>query len=142
MTGLIFILTSFFVLKQDRSVDIHLHDTYFVIVHTHILWLFAVLALFVWALYLLTGKILYSKALTWTHVIITILTLLLFAFTLFWGDSFLNPAPRRYYDYSSWNSFDNYTIFTKAIGITIFVLLVGQLIFIINFMVGLFKRRT
>ncbi|MBN8858998.1 MAG: cbb3-type cytochrome c oxidase subunit I [Sphingobacteriales bacterium] len=142
LTGLIFILTSFFVLKQDRSVDIHLHDTYFVIVHTHILWLFAVLALFVWALYLLTGKILYSKALTWTHVIITILTLLLFAFTLFWGDSFLNPAPRRYYDYSSWNSFDNYTIFTKAIGITIFVLLVGQLIFIINFMVGLFKRRT
>ena len=141
-TGLVLVLTSFFVLKQNNSFDIHIHDTYFVIANTHLFWFLAILALFVWTLYLLTNKILYSKVLTWTHVIITILTLLLFALTLFFGDSFMNPTPRRYYDYSTWNSFDNYTTFTKAIGITIFVLLLGQFIFVINFIVGLFKRLT
>jgi cytochrome c oxidase subunit I len=142
VTAFIFILTSFCILKQSNSVDIHLHDTYFVIAYTHIFWLLAVLAFFVWTLYLLTNKILYSRALTWTHVIMTILTLLIFALTLFFGDIFMNPTPRRYYDYSSWNSFDNYTTFTKAIGITIFVSLFGQFIFVINFIAGLFKPRT
>ena len=138
-TGLILVLTSFFILKQNNTVDIHLHDTYFVIAHTHIFWLLAFLALFVWTLYLLTNKILFSKSLVWTHVIITIMTILLFALSLFFGDSFINPTPPRYYDYSSWNSFDNYTTFTKAFGVTIFVLLFGQFIFVINFIVGLLK---
>ena len=138
-TGLILVLTSFFILKQNNTVDIHLHDTYFVIAHTHIFWLLAFLALFVWTLYLLTNKIMFSKALVWTHIIITIMTILLFALSLFFGDSFINPTPRRYYDYSSWNSFDNYTTFTKAFGVTIFVLLFGQFIFVIIFIVGLFK---
>ena len=141
-TGVVLVLTSFFILKQDNSVDIHLHDTYLVIAHTHVFWLLAFLALIVWTLYLLTNKILYSKALIWTHVIITILTLLLFALTLFFGDRFMNPTPRRYYDFSSWNSFDNYTTFTKAVGIAVFVLLFGQFIFVINLVVGLFKRLT
>ena len=142
LTGLVFLLASFFITSQNNSVDIHLHDTYFVIGHTHILWLLAILAFFVWIIYLLTNKTLYSKALTWTHVIITILTLLLFVLTILLGDNFIKPTPRKYYDYSNWNSLDNYTAFTKAISITIFVLLLGQLTFVINFFVGLFKRRT
>lgn len=142
LTGLVSVLTSFFVLNQNNLVDIHLHDTYFVIAHTHIFWFLTVLALFVWTLYLLTNKILYSKTLIWTHVIVTILTLLLVALTLFFGESFMNPTPRRYYDYSNWNSFNNYTEFTKAIGITIFVLLFGQVIFIINLIAGLLKKQT
>ena len=142
LTGLVSVLTSFFVLNQNNLVDIHLHDTYFVIAHTHIFWFLTVLALFVMTLYLLTNKILYSKTLIWTHVIVTILTLLLVALTLFFGESFMNPTPRRYYDYSNWNSFNNYTEFTKAIGITIFVLLFGQVIFIINLIAGLLKKQT
>ena len=141
LTGLLLVLISFFVLNNNNTVDIHLHDTYFVIVHSHITWLLAIFALFVWTLYFFTNKILYSKVLTWTHIIITILTILLFGLILFFSDSFMNPTPRRYYDYSSWNSFDNYTTFTKAIGITMLVLLFGQFIFVINFIAGLFKQR-
>jgi cytochrome c oxidase subunit 1 len=139
-TGIALVLTSFLIFNQSNFVDIHLHDTYFVIAHSHLFLFLAIAALFVWTLYSLTNKILYSKALTWTHVIITILTLLLFAMTLFFGDSFMNPTPLRYYDYSSWNSFDSFTAFTKAIGITIFVFLLGQFIFVINFIAGVLKR--
>ena len=141
LTGLILVLTSFF-LKQNNSVDIHLHDTYFVIGHTHVFWFLAITAIFVWTLYLLTNKILYSKALIWTHIIITILTLLLFALSLSFGDSFMNSTPRRNYNYSNWNSFDNYTAFTKAIGISISILLFGQVIYVINLIGGLIKRLT
>lgn len=142
VTGLIFLLTSFFVLRQDNSVDIHLHDTYFVIAHTHFSRWLEILSLFVWTLYLLTHKMLYSNALTWTHVVITLLTLLLFALPLFFDDSFMNPPPRRYHDYRDWKSFDHYTRIIKAISITIFILLFGQFIFVINLIAGIFKRRT
>lgn len=135
-------LTSFFTLKQGNSVDIHLHDTYLVIAHTHVFWMLAIIAFFVWTFYLLTNKVLYSKALVWTHVIITFLTLLLFALTLFFGDSFRNPTPERYYDYGNWNSFGKSTAFTKAIGISLFVLLFAQIIFVINFITGIIKRLT
>lgn len=128
--------------NQSNPVDIHLHDTYFVIAHTHIFWMLAIMAFMVWLIYLLTNKLLYSKALTWTHVIITILTLVLFASTLFFGESYLNPTPKRYYDYSIGDSLDTNTTFTKTIAITIFVLLLGQVIFVINFIAGLFKRKT
>jgi len=113
----------------------------FVIAHIHIFWLLAILAVLVWALYLLTNKILYSKILTWTHVIITILTLILFASILFFRDNLVNPTPLRYFDYNSWNSFQTYTTFTKTISIVIFVLLIGQISFVINLVGGLFKHR-
>lgn|GEM_PF-689136 len=141
LTGLLLFLTSFLVLHESGAIDIYLHDTYFVIAHNHILWLLTILALFVWILYLLTVKILYSKALTWIHIIATILTILLLTLALFIGDNFMNPTPRRYYDYSNWNSLGNYTTFAKAISTIIFVLLLGQFVFVINLVAGFVKRR-
>lgn len=84
----------------------------------------------------------FSKVLTWAHVIITILTLILFVLALYFGDSLSSLKPRRYYDYSSWNSFDPYDKYTKAIVIALNILIFGQIIFIINFIAGLFKRRN
>ncbi|MEO9022277.1 MAG: hypothetical protein ABI237_11260 [Ginsengibacter sp.] len=140
LTGLILILTCFFFFNQNTTIDIHLHDTYFVIAHSHFFWLLAIPALMIWTIYLLTNKILYSKALTWVHVIITISTLVLLASTLFMGESLFNPAPKHYYDYSSWNS--SVTTPARIIADTIFILLSGQIIFIINFIAGIFKRKT
>jgi heme/copper-type cytochrome/quinol oxidase subunit 1 len=141
LTGIMFFLVSFFVMKKGLVTDFHFHDTYFVIAHTHIFWLFAMILLVIWTLYLLVNKLLYSKGLTWTHIIITILTSALLLFLLFPGDDTANLAPRRYYDFSTWNShamFDNHM---KVVAITISILLCGQIIFLINLIAGLFKHR-
>lgn len=138
--SLILILVSF--LKSDRSttIDLHLHDTYFVIAHTSIFRLLAIPTFFLWTLYLLTDKTLYSKILTWIHVIITILTLILFAWILFFGEGFLNPMPGRYYEFSKWNAHSVFNSSMNTIVISMFVW--GQIIFVINLIAGLFKRKT
>ena len=137
LAALIFVLISFFVSEENGTVDLHLHDTYFIIAHTHVFWLLAILSLFSWIIYALTEKILFSKVLTWTHVVITMLTLVLFALVLSFGDRF---QPRRYYSYSIWDSFNDFDGYTKTITITMIILLLGQITFVINLIGGLFKR--
>jgi cytochrome c oxidase subunit 1 len=138
LTGFVSILSSLF--ASNQLVDFHLNDTYFLIEVTHVFWFLAAFALFFWMIYFLTSKILFSKILTRTHIIITILTFIVFIVTLYFGDNSFNSAPRRYYDYNSWNSFYKYSNYNKAIVITIGVLLMGQIIFLINFAGGIFKN--
>jgi hypothetical protein len=98
--------------------------------------------LFVWTLYLITDKILYSKALTWTHVIITVLTLAFVILILFFANDLYHPTPPRYYDYNNWNSFKAYDMYNNTIANIIAILLIGQIIFIVNLIAGLLKRST
>ena len=140
-TALLLILNSFLVINQNNSVDFHLHDTYFVISNTHIFWLLAILALVIWILYLFTYKILFSKVLIWGHVIISILTILLFLSSLYFRNNILNPIPRKYYDLNDWNTLGIDSIATKFFSIIILILVFGQLLFIINFVIGLVKPK-
>jgi heme/copper-type cytochrome/quinol oxidase subunit 1 len=139
--GLLLVLTSLFMLNQKNTVvDIHLHDTYFVIAQNHIFWLLSIITFFIWLLYFLTNKILYAKVLTWTHVILTILTLLLLVSTLYFGDSILGPIAGGYIDISHVKSFDQYRTYSKSVEISILVLFLGQVIFVVNVILGLLKR--
>jgi len=142
LIGLLLILTSLFLFDKYNTVDIHLHDTYYIIAHTHIFWLLAGIALFSWTLYLLTFKMLYSNTLTWVHIIITGLTLILLSFSSFLNNGVLSSMPRGYYKYNAWNSLNRNDNWTKAIVIAIILLLAGQIVFIINFLVGILKRKT
>lgn len=142
LAGIVFMLSSLFTFKQNNTIDIHLHDTYYIIAHTHILWLLTFLVFFVWTLYSLTNRFLLSMALTWAHVIITLLTLFLLIGTLFFGYNFTDLTTRRYLDYSNWKSYDAYAQYSKAIVIIVIALFLGQIIYVVNFIGGLFKGRT
>lgn len=133
---------SFLPLSRNNSVDLHLHDTYFVIADTHVIWFLVILSFFIWTIYLATNKILYSKILTWTHVIITVLLEVLFASLLFIDNSYFIKTPTIEYTYEQWNSLDMYSTLMKVTAFVIFILLFGQLIFVVNFIIGIFKRQT
>lgn len=140
-TGLILILISLLNRQQNKAIDIHLHDIYFVITYTHILWSLIVIALVLWTVYLLTNKLLYSKILTWVHVITTTLALLLLSLTLIFAGSVSAKTP-RFYDFSNWNSFTNYSSIVKVVGFAVFVFLVGQVLLVLNLILGVVKRLT
>jgi heme/copper-type cytochrome/quinol oxidase subunit 1 len=141
LKGLVFVVTSFFLLKSGNEVDIHFHDTYYVIGHAHVFRLLATLALVLWTLYLLTFKMLYSKMLTWIHVIITILTLLFLILTLYFDNHPLNPPFRRFYDIGSWQVYNSFK-YTNPVNLILCILMIGQIVFVINFIAGCFKRKT
>lgn len=142
LSSIAFLLASVFVLRQNDPVDIHVHDTYYVMAKRHIFWFLAIISLLVWTLYLLVNKILYSHALTWIHVITTILTIALFTVMLFFGGSLNSAGSRPYQDYGNWNSWQVYEPYAKTIATVIGILLIGQVLLVINIIAGLFKRWT
>jgi heme/copper-type cytochrome/quinol oxidase subunit 1 len=141
-TGLTLFLISLIVLKQNISVDIHLHDSYFVIALSHIFWFLASFSLIIWVFYLLVNKILYSKILIWVHIIVTIFALSIFSAILFLYESLIKVKINPNNNFRFLNPFDNYNTIEKFIGISIFVLVIGQFIFLINIIIGLFKVKA
>ena len=127
----------------NTSVDIHLYDTYFVFPLSFIIWVPAVISFAFWIIYLLTKQFLFSKKLMWIHIILTLL-LSLFLMTLpyisTYSDGGLIGSPRRYYDYGEWNRFKILSNPTNTAVITFAILLLSQLVYFINLIVGLIKR--
>src|SRR5687768_6564218 len=115
--GALLLLLSFF--SNDRTIDIHVHDTVFIIPASHIFGSLGFLLLFFWLIYNLAYKIIFSKALAWIHIISTIvffISLVLISFL----ESF-------------------YFLNQIALGLSIIAVL-AQLLFLINIFTGLIKK--
>ncbi|HYE54987.1 MAG TPA: hypothetical protein VD996_09100 [Chitinophagaceae bacterium] len=116
--GIVFVLLSFFANNQNNTLDLHLHDTYYIIATMHVLWALAFLALLTWTLYTVTSGFLYSKVLTWAHVGLTLVTLLFLTWAVFFGN----------------------VAYSGTIAVVAIILLLTQLVFFVNFFGGVFKR--
>lgn len=130
------ILISFFV--QNNSMDIHLHDTYLIVSLAHIVWAIAVVLLFIWLLYKLTSKFLFSNWLSWVHVIATILSVFFLVALLFSNGNFLKPIPRLYVDIGNVSvraGLKNYGFLSKMMVISV----LGQAAFLVNLFLGIYK---
>ena len=81
------------------AMDIHFHDTYYVFPLAYLIWALSVISGIFWLLYLTTKEILFSKGLSWIHIILTIAACI-FILTMRWfmTDSYLAGMPRHYYD--------------------------------------------
>jgi len=129
VTALALLIGSF--IDWDQTIDIHLHDTYYVLPAPFMYWQGVIIAVLLWVVYHLTHGILLNKALTWVHIIVTLISPFLIRI---WYDRFFetySAMPTYYIEGSSYaGASANYTI----IILTIFM--IAQGLFLVNLMGG------
>jgi cytochrome c oxidase subunit 1 len=126
----------------NSSLDIHLHDTYFVIAHFHLVMgvasMFGMFAgIYHWypKMY---GRYM-NNTLAYIHFWVTIGG----AYCIFWPMHYegLAGMPRRYYDFSAWESFKMFGSLNEFISVVALIVFAVQLLFIFNFFYSIFKGR-
>jgi cytochrome c oxidase subunit 1 len=126
----------------NSSIDIHLHDTYFVIAHFHIVMgvsaFFGMFAGIYHWFPKLYGRYM-NNTLGYIHFWITLVG----AYCIFWPMHYEGMAgmPRRYYDYSNWESFKMFVELNKFISVVVIIVFATQLLFVFNFFYSIFKGR-
>jgi heme/copper-type cytochrome/quinol oxidase subunit 1 len=127
----------------NTPIDIHLYDTYLVFPLSFIIWIPAVILFAFWIIYLLTRQFLFSKKLMWTNILLTValsLFLMMLPYISTYSDVGIVGSPRRYYDYGEFNRFKILDNLTRIAVITFAILLLSQLAYFINLILGLLKR--
>jgi len=126
----------------NSALDLHVHDTYFVIAHFHLVMgvsaFFGMFAgVYHWFPKMFGRQM--NKPLGYIHFFITIIC----AYLIFWPMHYegLAGMPRRYYDYSAWESFKQFAQLNAFITVFAVIAFFGQLLFVFNFFVSIFKGR-
>src|SRR3954470_14042921 len=126
----------------NSSLDIHLHDTYFVIAHFHIVMgVSAMFGMFAGVYHWypkMYGRYM-NNTLAYIHFWITLMG----AYLIFWPMHYegLAGMPRRYYDYTPWVSFDHFDGLNRAISTVAIIVFSVQLLFLFNFFYSIWKGR-
>jgi cytochrome c oxidase subunit I len=126
----------------NSTLDIHLHDTYFVVAHFHIVMgvagFFGMFAgIYQWFPKMF-GRYL-NNTLGYIHFWVTIIG----AYLIFWPMHYqgLAGVPRRYLDMKLWSSFNHFQDLNKMITWVSMVVFAVQLLFVFNFFYSIFKGR-
>ncbi len=126
----------------NSALDIHLHDTYFVVAHFHIVMgvasFFGMFAGVYHWFPKMYGRYL-NNTLAYIHFWITIIG----AYLIFWPMHYegLAGMPRRYYDFSGWESFKMFGGLNEFISVVAMIVFAAQLLFVLNFFHSIFKGR-
>ena len=126
----------------NSALDIHLHDTYFIVAHFHIVMgvagMFGMFAgIYHWYPKMF-GRYM-NNTLSYIHFWVTMIG----AYLIFWPMHYegLAGMPRRYYDYSSWESFKMFGGLNEFISFVAMIVFATQLLFVINFFYSIWKGR-
>ena len=126
----------------NSTIDIHLHDTVFIVAHFHIVMgVSAFFGMFAGVYHWfpkMFGRYL-NNTLGYIHFWVTIIG----AYMIFWPMHYEGMAgvPRRYLDRSIWTSFNQFGELNKMITIVSIVVFAVQLMFVFNFFYSIFKGR-
>ncbi|SEW18292.1 cytochrome c oxidase subunit I [Chitinophaga arvensicola] len=126
----------------NSSIDIHLHDTMFVIAHFHIVMgVSAFFGMFA-GIYHWFPKM-YGRFMNNTIGYIHFWVTMIGAYLIFWPMHYEGMAgmPRRYYDVSGWASFKQFGGLNEFITIVVILVFAVQLLFVFNFFYSIFKGR-
>jgi cytochrome c oxidase subunit I len=126
----------------NSTLDIHLHDTYFVIAHFHIVMgvagFFGMFAGIYHWFPKMFGRFM-NNTMSYIHFWVTMIG----SYLIFWPMHYegLAGMPRRYLDYSNWLSFNQFHDLNKFISTVAMVVFAVQLMFVFNFFYSIFKGR-
>jgi cytochrome c oxidase subunit 1 len=126
----------------NSALDIHLHDTYFVVAHFHIVMGVASMFGMFAGIYHWFPKM-YGKQLNNTLGYIHFWATIAGAYLIFWPMHYQGLAgmPRRYYDFSAWESFNQFGDLNRFISTVAMVVFAVQILFLFNFFHSIFKGR-
>ncbi len=126
----------------NSSLDIHLHDTYFVVAHFHIVMgvasMFGMFAgIYHWYPKMF-GRFL-NNTLGYIHFWITMVG----AYLIFWPMHYegLAGMPRRYYKFDIWETFKHFGTLNQFISIVSIIVFLTQILFLLNFFYSIWKGR-
>ncbi len=126
----------------NSTIDIHLHDTMFVVAHFHIVMgvasMFGMFAGIYHWFPKMFGRYL-NSTLGYIHFWVTMIG----AYLIFWPMHYQGLAgiPRRYLDKKVWVSFNGFPELDKMITIVSIIVFAVQLMFVFNFFYSIFKGR-
>jgi cytochrome c oxidase subunit 1 len=126
----------------NSTIDIHLHDTMFVVAHFHIVMgvasMFGMFAGIYHWFPKMFGRYL-NHTLGYVHFWVTMIG----AYLIFWPMHYegLAGMPRRYLDKSAWKSFNQFGDLDKMITVVSIIVFAVQLMFVFNFFYSIFKGR-
>ena len=126
----------------NSTLDIQLHDTYFVIAHFHLVMGVAGMFGMFCGIYhwfpKMFGRFL-NSTLGHIHFWITFAG----AYLIFWPMYYegLAGVPRRYMDYSNWVSFNQFEGLNRMISMVALIVFAVQFLFIVNFIHSIYKGR-
>ncbi len=126
----------------NSTLDLHLHDTYFVVAHFHIVMgVSAFFGMFA-GVYHWYPKM-YGRYLNNTMAYIHFWVTLAGAYMIFWPMHYegLAGMPRRYFDFSNWESFKQFADLNRFISTVAMIVFAVQLLFIFNFFYSIWKGR-
>jgi hypothetical protein len=137
LTSVLLVLSSFCMLGQ--TLDIHLHDTYYVFPAVYLIWTTALIFLFAWTVYKLTNRFLLTKYLTWFHVAATLIVLLMLIISKLWYNE---PVLTNEREPLSFRKLFEIQRKEQITAVTISILFIaGQIGYFLNLVGGLFRRR-
>jgi cytochrome c oxidase subunit 1 len=126
----------------NSTLDIHLHDTYFVVAHFHLVMgiasMFGMFAgIYHWYPKMFGRRM--NGTLSYTHFWVTLIG----AYLIFWPMHYegLAGLPRRYPDFGAWHTFNQFGNVNKMITVVSFVVFAVQLMFLFNFFYSIYKGR-
>jgi cytochrome c oxidase subunit 1 len=126
----------------NSTLDLHLHDTYFVVAHFHIVMGVASFFGMFAGVYHWFPKM-YGRYMNNTMAYIHFWVTLAGAYLIFWPMHYQGFAgmPRRYYDYANWESFKQFVELNRFISTVAMVVFAAQLLLVFNFFYSIFKGR-